>query len=54
MNNQMRPSNVISNGHSGDTTGRRGGTENVPPAQSSSNSRITQQVRQNRNLRIIF
>ncbi|XP_077296171.1 kinesin-like protein 10A isoform X2 [Arctopsyche grandis] len=40
LNNQMRPSVVISNGHGGDTTGRRG-TENVPPAQSSSNSRLT-------------
>ncbi|CAG4958380.1 unnamed protein product [Parnassius apollo] len=51
-NNQMRVSNATgsgyTNGHGGDTTGRRG-TENVPPPQPqpqpqpASNSRVTQQ-----------
>ncbi|CAB3241203.1 unnamed protein product [Arctia plantaginis] len=52
-NNQMRLSNAggggaaYTNGHSGDTTGRRG-AENVPPAQlpqpAPTNTRITQQT----------
>ncbi|XP_075977376.1 kinesin-like protein 10A isoform X1 [Anticarsia gemmatalis] len=48
-NNQMRVSNAggaYTNGHGGDTTGRRG-AENVPPAQppqpTATNTRITQQ-----------
>lgn len=46
----MRVSNaaagaVYTNGHGGDTTGRRG-AENVPPPQPQpQNNRITQQVR---------
>ncbi|XP_045774252.1 kinesin-like protein Klp10A isoform X2 [Maniola jurtina] len=50
-NNQTRASNVgaaYTNGHGGDTTGRRG-VENVPPApqpQPVPNSRITQQFNQ--------
>ncbi|XP_026320345.1 kinesin-like protein Klp10A isoform X2 [Hyposmocoma kahamanoa] len=43
-NNQMRVANAggYTNGHGGDTTGRRGGAENVPP-QPQPNTRITQQ-----------
>ncbi|KAL4704414.1 hypothetical protein ACJJTC_000413, partial [Scirpophaga incertulas] len=47
-NNQMRLSNAggggaYTNGHGGDTTGRRGAENVPPPAQAPANSRVTQQ-----------
>lgn len=50
-NNQMRISNVgtgggtaYTNGHGGDTTGRRGAENVPPPQQPAPNTRLTQQV----------
>ncbi|XP_049882329.1 kinesin-like protein Klp10A isoform X2 [Pectinophora gossypiella] len=44
-NNQMRVSNAggYTNGHGGDTTGRRGAENVPPPQQPAPNSRVTQQ-----------